>query len=307
MSPYILEQFEKWAGYPFRPEYIVDQGYHNSIFRVPTKEFRDFIEFQQIEVSRLAKELVDIVHGYGKEAMMFLGDHWIGTEPFGKYFADIGLDAVVGSVGDGVTMRMISDIKGARYTEGRLLPYFFPDVFNEHGDPIGEAQDNWLKARRAILRSPLDRIGYGGYLKLAIEWPGFVDEIQKIVGEFRQIHENMDGTGSYMAPVSYTHLDVYKRQFHAGICYIRFDSQLIFKPVEIVVRNFLRFIIRRIRIAVAVQVAVMEPYIMKAHEAAQRMHMHFADALRMISGGGQLPRHRDRIIPVQHILSLIHI
>ena len=48
VSPYILEQFEKWAGYPFRPEYIVDQGYHNSIFRVPSKEFRDFIEFQQM-------------------------------------------------------------------------------------------------------------------------------------------------------------------------------------------------------------------------------------------------------------------
>ena len=81
MSPYILEQFEKWAGYPFRPEYIVDQGYHNSIFRVPTKEFRDFIEFQQIEVSRLAKELVDIVHGYGKEAMMFLGEMCIRDSP----------------------------------------------------------------------------------------------------------------------------------------------------------------------------------------------------------------------------------
>ena len=117
VSPYILEQFEEWAGYRFRPEFIVDQGYHNSIFRVPGKEFKDFIEFQQIEVSKLAKEMVDIVHSYGKEAMMFLGDHWIGTEPFGKYFANIGLDAVVGSVGDGVTMRMISDIKGVRYTE----------------------------------------------------------------------------------------------------------------------------------------------------------------------------------------------
>ena len=56
VSPYILEQFEKWAGYKFRPEYIVDQGYLNSCFRVPSKEFRDFIEFQQIEVSRLAKD-----------------------------------------------------------------------------------------------------------------------------------------------------------------------------------------------------------------------------------------------------------
>lgn len=200
VSPYILEQFEHWAGYRFRPEYIVDQGYFNSTFRVPSKEFRDFIEFQQIEVSRLAKDLVDIVHAYGKEAMMFLGDHWIGTEPFGKYFDNIGLDAVVGSVGDGVTMRMISDIKGVNYTEGRLLPYFFPDVFTEGGDPIGEAQDNWMKVRRAILRSPLDRIGYGGYLKLASEWPGFIEQIEKVVGEFRQIHEAMEGTSSYMAP-----------------------------------------------------------------------------------------------------------
>lgn len=200
VSPYILRKFEKWAGYKFRPEFIVDQGYHNSLFRVPSKEFKDFIEFQQQEVCRLAKELVDIVHSYGKEAMMFLGDHWIGTEPYGPYFESIGLDAVVGSVGDGVTMRMISDIKGVKYTEGRLLPYFFPDVFCEGGDPIGEAHNNWLKARRAILRSPLDRIGYGGYLKLALEWPGFIDTIKHVVDEFREIHQTIQGTQAYVSP-----------------------------------------------------------------------------------------------------------
>lgn len=200
VSPYILRQFEKWAGYKFRPEFIVDQGYHNSTFRPPSKEFKDFIEFQQIEVSKLAKELVDIVHSYGKEAMMFLGDHWIGTEPFGKYFKNIGLDAVVGSVGNGVTMRMISDIKGCGYTEGRLLPYFFPDVFTEGGDPIGEAKTNWLQARRAMLRSPLDRIGYGGYLKLALNQAGFIDTVKQIVSEFRQIHEQMKSNKAYVAP-----------------------------------------------------------------------------------------------------------
>ena len=197
VSPYILEQFEKWAGYKFRPEYIVDQGYHNSMFRVPSKQFLDFIEFQQIEVCALAKELVDIVHSYGKEAMMFLGDHWIGTEPYGKYFAGIGLDAVVGSVGSGVTLRMISDIKGVDYTEGRLLPYFFPDVFCEGGDPIGEARDNWRKARRALLRSPLDRIGYGGYLKLALEFPDFVQYIKEVCEEFRTLYDNIQGTTPY--------------------------------------------------------------------------------------------------------------
>lgn len=200
VSPYILRKFEKWAGYKFRPEFIVDQGYHNSLFRVPSKEFKDFIEFQQQEVCQLAKELVDIVHSYGKEAMMFLGDHWIGTEPYGPYFESIGLDAVVGSVGDGVTMRMISDIKGVKYTEGRLLPYFFPDVFCEGGDPIGEAHNNWLKARRAILRSPLDRIGYGGYLKLALEWPGFIDTIKHVVDEFREIHQTIQETQAYVSP-----------------------------------------------------------------------------------------------------------
>ena len=197
VSPYILEKFEKWAGYKFRPEFIVDQGYHNSMFRVPSREFKDFIEFQQQEVCALAKELVDIVHSYGKEAMMFLGDHWIGTEPYGKYFAEIGLDAVVGSVGSGVTLRMISDIKGVKYTEGRLLPYFFPDVFGEGGDPIGEAKDNWMKARRAILRSPLDRIGYGGYLKLALDFPEFLDYVESVCNEFRELYENAKGTTPY--------------------------------------------------------------------------------------------------------------
>ena len=90
VSPYILEQFEKEVGYPFRPEYIINKGFNNSTFCVPTKEYRDFMDFQQREVCKLAKKFVDICHEYGKEAMMFLGDHWIGTEPYGKYFESIG-------------------------------------------------------------------------------------------------------------------------------------------------------------------------------------------------------------------------
>ena len=194
VSPYILEQFEKEVGYPFRPEYIIDQGYHNNTNRVPSKEFRDFQEFQQREVSRLMKVLVDICHEHGKEAMMFLGDHWIGTEPFGEYFKQVGLDAVVGSVGNGTTLRLISDIPGVKYTEGRFLPYFFPDVFHEGGDPIKEAKVNWVTARRAILRKPVDRIGYGGYLKLALE---FIQYIEEVCNEFRLLYENVGGQSPY--------------------------------------------------------------------------------------------------------------
>ncbi|EXG87251.1 1,3-beta-galactosyl-N-acetylhexosamine phosphorylase [Clostridium sp. ASBs410] len=197
ISPYILEQFEKEVGYPFRPEYIIDQGYHNNTNRVPSKEFRDFQEFQQREVSKLMKVLVDICHDCGKEAMMFLGDHWIGTEPFGEYFKNVGLDAVVGSVGNGTTLRLISDIPGVKYTEGRFLPYFFPDVFCEGGDPIKEAKVNWVTARRAILRKPVDRIGYGGYLKLALEFPDFIQYIEEVCDEFRLLYENVGGQSPY--------------------------------------------------------------------------------------------------------------
>ena len=82
VSPYILEQFEREAGYRFRPEFIVDQGYYNNQYRVPSREFLDFQAFQRREVARLVREMTDIVHEEGREAMMFLGDHWIGTEPF---------------------------------------------------------------------------------------------------------------------------------------------------------------------------------------------------------------------------------
>ena len=197
VSPYILEQFEQEVGYKFRPEYIIDQGYHNNQYRIPSKEFKDYQAFQRREVAALAKELVDITHEMGKEAMMFLGDHWIGTEPFMDEFKGIGLDAVVGSVGNGSTLRLISDIPGVKYTEGRFLPYFFPDTFYEGGDPVKEAKVNWVTARRAILRKPIDRIGYGGYLKLALQFPEFIDYVEEVCDEFRTLYENIKGTTPY--------------------------------------------------------------------------------------------------------------
>ena len=197
VSPYILEQFEKEVGYKFRPEFIIDQGYMNNMYRIPTKEFRYFQNFQRREVAALAKEMVDIVHEYGKEAMMFMGDHHIGTEPFMEEFASIGLDAVVGSVGNGATLRLFSDIKNVKYTESRFLPYFFPDTFYEGGDPIKEAKVNWVTARRAILRSPIQRIGYGGYLKLALQFPEFVDYIKDVCNEFRTLYDNIQGVTPY--------------------------------------------------------------------------------------------------------------
>lgn len=197
VSVAMLEDFRKEKGYALTAEDFVDQGYYNSSFRVPTKSYLEYVDFVSRFVSAEAKKLVDLVHENKKEAIMFLGDQWIGMEPYGPYFKSIGLDAVVGSVGDGTTLRMISDIPHVKYTEGRFLPYFFPDVFYEGNDPVVEAKQNWLTARRAILRSPIDRMGYGGYLSLAYKFPEFVEYVERITDEFRDIHKHIGKTKPY--------------------------------------------------------------------------------------------------------------
>lgn len=197
-----LEDFHREYGYRLTPEDFVDEGFYNNPFRLPSPHFRDWLDFTSRRVSRMAADLVRTVHAEGREAIMFLGDNWIGTEPYGPYFPGIGLDGVVGSVGSAATCRMIADTPGVRYTEGRLLPYFFPDVFNDSGDPLAEANKSWLGARRAIIRHPLDRIGYGGYLSLAVRHPEFIDRVAEIVDEFRALHDEIDSTTPAASPVT---------------------------------------------------------------------------------------------------------
>ena len=188
-SPAMLQAFEKEYGYALCSEDFVRAGNYNSPFRNPDKKFLDWIDFVQRKVSGTVKELVDIVHAHGKEAMMFLGDDWIGAEPYGKYFKDMDLDAVVGSVGGGVTVRMLSEIPYVKYREGRFLPYFFPDTFFEGNEEnaVAELNRNWTTARRALLRKPFDRMGFGGYLSLAAKFPKFVKRAGEICEEFRTI------------------------------------------------------------------------------------------------------------------------
>lgn len=196
VSPRALEDFAEKYGYRMRSEDFVDAGSYGSSFVRPTKQQRDWMQFTQDFVQETMGQLIEDTHAAGKEAMMFLGDQWIGTEPYSAGFAELGLDAVVGSIGDGTTTRMIADIPGVKYHEGRFLPYFFPDSFYEGADPSIEAWDNWRKARRAILRSPIERMGYGGYLSLAYKFPKFVDAVEHIANEFREIYDRTQGHGA---------------------------------------------------------------------------------------------------------------
>lgn len=190
-SPTLLADFEKEYGYKLTAEDFVDGGCYNNPFRIPSPRFRDYMRFVQKRVCSIVRELTDTVHTYGKEAMMFLGDDWIGAEPYGDYFKDTGLDAVVGSVGGGVTVRMLSEIPHVKYREGRFLPYFFPDTFFEGNEEaaIAELNKNWNTARRAIMRKPLDRIGFGGYLSLAAKFDKFVNRVAEVCDEFRSVSD----------------------------------------------------------------------------------------------------------------------
>ena len=198
-NPVLISDFEKESGIKLTAEDFVDSGYYNNCFRNPTEKFKKYMDFVERFVSKTIGELVDICHSYGKEAMMFLGDDWIGSEPYGEHFKDMHLDAVVGSVGGGVTVRMLSEIPHVKYHEGRFLPYFFPDTFydgNEQG-AVDELNKNWLTARRAIMRKPIDRMGFGGYLSLAAKFPKFVDRVAEIADEFRSIYDAVDNKKPY--------------------------------------------------------------------------------------------------------------
>ncbi len=199
VSPLALLQFEEEFGYSLTPEDFADMGCYHTPFENPSKRYLDWMEFNQRFVAGFAKLCVELVHNAGKKAIMFLGDHWAGTEPYGPYFPSIGLDAVVGAAGDGVTTRMIADIP-IRETEARFYPYFFPDIFCEGGNPVKESEEVWVKCRRALLQKPMDRMGYGGYLSLAYQFPGFVEHVTDIAAQFRSIHEEAAGTMRYTAP-----------------------------------------------------------------------------------------------------------
>lgn len=188
-SPKAFEDFEKQYGYQITTEDIIAEGTYQCNFVNPTPKFRAYMEYTEKYVTQTVRVLTDIIHAEGKEAMMFLGDSWIGTEPYGDYFKDMNLDAVVGSVGGGVTVRMLSEIPHVKYHEGRFLPYFFPDTFFEGNEQpaIDELNRNWVTARRGMMRKPLDRMGFGGYLALAAKFPRFIQRAAEICDEFRYI------------------------------------------------------------------------------------------------------------------------
>lgn len=204
-SALALEEFKKEYGYDLRPEDIVMEGYMCDLNHIPSRKYLDWMDFIQRSVRDIVKEWVDITHRRGKKAMMFYCDHWIGSEPYGKYFQEMGFDSIVNPCGCGMEVRRITDIPGKLMKELRLYPYFFP-VNAEgkpnfpDGDPVADCQKYWGRVRRALVQNPADRIGFGGYLSLAVTRPDFIDYVGVLADEFRQIHAIASKGKSVKAP-----------------------------------------------------------------------------------------------------------
>ncbi len=196
-SPTMFDMFEKEMGYAIKIEDIVDGGYYANCHRTPTKRFLDYTEFVERFVTKTVREITDIVHKHGREAMMFRGDNWIGAEFFGKHFKDMNLDAVVGSIHSGVAARSLAEIPDVKYREGRFKPYFFPDHLASEEKANYLLNKYWLGSRHAMMRKPVDRIGFGGYLQLAAKFPTFMNAITHLCQEFRDIYDVVNGKTPY--------------------------------------------------------------------------------------------------------------
>lgn len=192
VSPLALDEFEKKYGYRMTAEDFINQGKLHVTHMVGTKRKADWMEFINDFVIGFGRQLVDMVHEYGKKAYVFYDDSWVGIEPYNTRFKEFGFDGLIKCVFSGYEARLCSGVDVPTH-ELRLHPYLFPvglggaPTFMEGGDPALDAKKYWNSVRRALLRQPVDRIGLGGYLHLVEPYPDFCDYIEKVSDEFRKV------------------------------------------------------------------------------------------------------------------------
>jgi len=194
VSPKMLDDFAAKYGYGMTAEDFINQGKLHVTHMPCDRRKMDWIDFVNRFVIDFGRQLIDIVHQYGKKAYVFYDDSWVGIEPYKPTFQEFGFDGLIKCVFSGYEARLCSGVEVGTH-ELRLHPYLFPvglggaPTFAEGGNPTLDAKKYWNSVRRALLRCPIDRIGLGGYLHLVEDFPDFVEYIAKISDEFRALKE----------------------------------------------------------------------------------------------------------------------
>ena len=193
VSAEAIRQFEKSKGYRPTAEDFINGGAYCSSHAVPSPVYRDWMAFVHDFMIEFGKECVARIQAAGKQAYVFYNDHWIGLEPSTPRFAEFGFDGIIDGIFSGFEARKVAATEGVKVRELRFHPYFFPTGVNgapsflPGGDPTAECQAYWIDIRRALLRRPVDRIGFGGYLHLVENHPRFVTYVTALAREFRQL------------------------------------------------------------------------------------------------------------------------
>jgi beta-D-galactosyl-(1->4)-L-rhamnose phosphorylase len=199
VSTVAIRKFEKRYGYRPTSEDFVNAGLYNTSHKVPSKKYRDWMQFVNAFVVEFGRVCVDLIHKHGKKAFVFYNDHWVGMEPTLERFKEIGFDGIIDGIFSGFEARKVAGTKAVAVRELRFHPYFFPTGVNgapsflPGGDPTLECRTYWMDIRRALLRDGVDRIGFGGYLHLVKNHPEFVEYVEQLGNEFRMLrnlHEN---------------------------------------------------------------------------------------------------------------------
>jgi beta-D-galactosyl-(1->4)-L-rhamnose phosphorylase len=205
-TPLAINEFEKKFGYRLTGEDFVNKGLYNSTLNVPSKKYRDWMDFINEFVVTFGRKCIDLIHEYGKKAYMFYDDHWVGTEPYGERFKDFNFDGIIKCVFNAFEVRLCAAVEGCETHELRMHPYLFPTglkgepTFAPGGDPTLDCKNFWIDMRRGLLRAKIDRIGLGGYLHLVEAFPDFCDYVEKVAKEFRLIKSFHEAGKPYTAP-----------------------------------------------------------------------------------------------------------
>lgn len=193
VSTEAIRQFEIKKGYRPTSEDFVNAGIYNNSYKVPSKFYRDWIDFINEFVADFGRICIDRIHAHGKQAFVFYNDHWIGIEPYGERFPEFGFDGIIDGIFNGFEARKVAETPAVKVREIRMHPYLFPTGVNgapsflPGGKPTEECKAYWVDIRRALLRKGVDRIGFGGYLHLVENHPDFIEYIEQLVAEFRQL------------------------------------------------------------------------------------------------------------------------
>ena len=202
VSDIALEEFEQKYGYRMTAEDFINKGQLHVTHMPGNQRKADWMTFINDFVISFGRELIDLVHSYGKKAYVFYDDSWVGVEPYNGRFQEFGFDGLIKCVFSGYEVRLCGGVDVPVH-ELRLHPYLFPvglggaPTFTEGGNPTLDAKKYWNSVRRALLRVKIDRIGLGGYLHLVQDFPDFCDYIEKVSDEFRLIRSFHDAGKPY--------------------------------------------------------------------------------------------------------------